>query len=221
MKKEHADLCAIDGALFDFDIHNDKTLQKYVKKSMKERLVAIDAVVQQYMEILKGEVAPESAEELAGLDTAEKLRVLVCNWDILRDSGMITAMKMTGEVQSYALTDSRLYTDSLYMRDEIRREMDSSKATKRNPTVNSLLLADESRNHSVLSASKDSWLLKDLVKQNAQIKVRIEHQRSTLSTINSNARYAPNTQSQMQLRNDSSMQETELKNNLDMSMHSL
>ena len=134
---------------------------------------------------------------------------------------MITAMKMTGGVQSYALVDSRLYTDSLYMRDEIRREMDSNKATKRNPTVNSLLLADESRNHSVLSASKDSWLLKDLVKQNAQIKVRIEQQRSTLSTINSNARYAPNTQSQMQLRNDSSMQETELKNNLDMSMHSL
>jgi hypothetical protein len=46
---------------------------------MKERLVTVDAVVQQYMEILKGEVAPESAEELAGLDTAEKLRVLVCN----------------------------------------------------------------------------------------------------------------------------------------------
>tara|TARA_B110000285_G_C14624958_1_gene380782 strand:+ start:97 stop:282 length:186 start_codon:yes stop_codon:yes gene_type:complete len=60
--------------------------------------------------------------------------------------------------------DSKVYTDSLFMRDEIRREMESNKATKRNPTVNSLLLADESRNHSVLSASKDSWLLKDLVK---------------------------------------------------------
>jgi len=88
----------------------------------------------------------------------------LCNWDILKDSGMITAMKLTGKVQSYALSDSKVYTDSLFMRDEIRREMDSSKATKRNPTVNSLLLADESRNHSVLSASKDSWLLKDLVK---------------------------------------------------------
>ena len=50
------------------------------------------------MEILKNEIYPESLEQLGGLSWEEKLRMLLANEDILFDSGMITAMKLTGDI---------------------------------------------------------------------------------------------------------------------------
>ena len=55
------------------------------------------------------------------------------------------------------------------MRDEIRREMgENNTLNKRSATVNSLLMPPEdTRNQSILSAQRDSWQFKDLIKQNA------------------------------------------------------